>query len=62
MTSRRNRVLAILLPIEIVSAVLAWRDLSGRGDSEIRGSRWFWLLIMVVNPGNSFVYWLVGRR
>jgi hypothetical protein len=62
MTSRRNRVLAVVLPLEIVSAVFAWRDLSGRGDGDIRGNRWFWRVLMVVNPGNSFVYWLVGRR
>ena len=62
MTSRRKRLLAILLPIEIVSAVFAWRDLSSRDNSAIRGSRRFWRLIMVLNPGNSFLYWLIGRR
>jgi hypothetical protein len=47
---------------ELVSAVLAWRDLAGRGDCEVRGSKTVWRALIVTNPGNSLAYWLAGRR
>jgi hypothetical protein len=63
MTGRRKRLLiAIVVPFEVVSAVLAWRDLAGRPDAEVRGSKRFWRVFVVVNPGNSLLYWLIGRR
>jgi hypothetical protein len=61
-TRRQKLVIAVVVPMEVVSAVFAWRDLSQRGDGEIRGSKRFWRLFMAVNPGNSLLYWLLGRR
>ena len=62
MTHRRKLLIAILVPVEVVSAVLAWRDLTRRPDAEVRGSKRFWRVFVVVNPGNSLLYWLIGRQ
>jgi hypothetical protein len=45
-----------------VSGTLAWRDLSRRSDGQIRGSRRLWRVLIAMNPGNSLLYWLFGRR
>jgi len=51
-----------LVVASVISAALAWRDLAGRGDSQVRGNKKAWRAFIVLNPGNSFVYWLLGRR
>ena len=45
-----------------VSGTLAWRDLNRRPPSQVRGSKRFWRLLITLNPGNSVLYWLFGRR
>ncbi len=47
---------------EIALAVLAWRDLSHLSDDRVRGSRRIWRIAIIANPGNSIVYWMLGRR
>lgn len=59
-TRRQKLVIAVVVPLEVVSAVFAWRDLSQRDDAEIHGSKRFWRLFMAMNPGNSLLYWLVA--
>lgn len=62
MTNRRKwLVAAILVPIEVVLAVLAWRDLDQRTDDQVRGQKRLWQVIVLINPGNSIIYWLFGR-
>ena len=60
--ARKKLLLSVMVPIQVVSAVLAWRDIGRRSDAQIRGSRRFWRVFAVMNPGNSLLYWLVGRR
>ena len=55
-------VLRAIVGLQTVSAFLAWRDLSARPDSEVRGSKKFWRVFVLMNPGNSLAYWIVGRR
>ncbi|MEA2373356.1 MAG: hypothetical protein QOH12_3750 [Solirubrobacteraceae bacterium] len=63
MTARRKRLLVgVIVPIEVILAVLAWRDLASRTDGQVRGSKRMWRWLVVVNPGNSMAYWLLGRR
>jgi hypothetical protein len=62
LTRRKLILIAIVVPLEIVSAVFAWRDLRSRSDDELRGPKRFWRLVIVANPGNSVLYWLLGRR
>ena len=63
MTTRHKQVLvAIVVPLQLVLALLARRDLAARPDDEVRGPKRFWRVFVVMNPGNALVYWLVGRR
>jgi hypothetical protein len=55
-------VVAALALASTVSGSLAWRDLNRRTPGQIRGSRRFWRVIIAMNPGNSVLYWLFGRR
>ena len=63
MTTKRKTQLAVMVvPIQIVLAVLAWRDLGRRTDDQGRGQKNFWRVFVTLNPGNSVAYWLFGRR
>jgi hypothetical protein len=55
-------VLVATAAVQMASALLAWRDLSTRPDNEVRGSKKFWRIFVLLNPGNSLAYWIVGRR
>lgn len=65
MNRRRVRlpkpVLGALVAGEVVSAVLAWRDLGRRTDERVRGRKRWWRVLLILNPGNSLIYWAVGR-
>jgi hypothetical protein len=54
--------MAIVVPIQVVLAALAWRDLARQPATRIRGPKRFWKVFVTMNPGNSVVYWLFGRR
>ena len=58
----KKPALAVIVVIEVVSAVFAWRDLSRRPERAIRGSKPAWRIAMLANPGNSLAYWAFGRR
>jgi hypothetical protein len=55
-------VLVAIVVAEVVSAGLAWRDLAIRSDNQVRGKKNLWRAVIAINPGNSLVYWFVGRR
>jgi hypothetical protein len=55
-------VLLAIVVVQVVSAAFAWRDLSRRSDDQVRGSKKAWRAFIALNPGNSLVYWAVGRR
>jgi hypothetical protein len=55
-------VLAVIALAQVVSCALAWRDLAQRSDDEVRGRKKLWRIFITVNPGNSIVYWLAGRK
>jgi hypothetical protein len=62
MKLQRKTLLAIIVPIQVILAMLAWRDLGRRTDDQIRGQKNFWRVFVTLNPGNSVAYWLFGRR
>jgi hypothetical protein len=63
MTIKQKRLIAaIIVPAQVVGAVLAWRDLARRTDDQVRGNKRAWRLFVSINPGNSVFYWLFGRR
>lgn len=55
-------VIAVLVTAATVSGTLALRDLHRRPPDRVRGHKWFWRVIIALNPGNSLLYWLFGRR
>jgi hypothetical protein len=61
-TERKRLLAAIIIPIQVVLAALAWRDLAARTDDQVRGAKKFWRIFVSINPGNSVLYWLFGRR
>jgi hypothetical protein len=62
MTPHRKRLLAVIVPIQVVLVVIAWRDLAARSDDHVRGKKDMWRATIPLNPGNSVFYWLRGRR
>ena len=54
--------IAALALVSTVSGALAWRDLLRRPPAQVRGSKRFWRTLILLNPGNSVLYWLFGRR
>jgi hypothetical protein len=59
---RKLTLAAIVVPIQVALAVLAWRDMAWRSDDDVRGSKRFWRVVVLLNPGNSVAYWLFARR
>ena len=55
-------VLAVIVAAQVVSCALAWRDLAQRSDDSVRGRKNLWRVFITVNPGNSILYWLAGRK
>jgi hypothetical protein len=62
LSPQKKRFLAVVVVLEIISTIFAFRDLGDRSDADLRGTKRAWRLVMLANPGNSVVYWLVGRR
>jgi hypothetical protein len=62
MPTEKRLLAAIILIIEVPLAVLAWRDLARRRDEDVRGRKKLWRTFILMNPGNSLLYWLGGRR
>ena len=58
----KKQVIAAVVAVEVVSATYAYRDLSKRSDESVRGPKRMWRIVMALNPGNSIIYWLLGRR
>jgi hypothetical protein len=52
----------VVVPTQVVAARLAWRDLAKRPDERVWGSKNLWRGFVLLNPGNSLIYWLFGRR
>lgn len=62
MVKRQRLLVAVIVSIEVCSAVFAWRDLAHRSDDQVRGTKNLWRALVSLNPGNSAIYWLFGRR
>jgi hypothetical protein len=58
----RRAVIAAVAAVDLVAAVLAWRDLKHRSEDDVRGTKRLWRVVILANPGNSFGYWLFGRK
>jgi hypothetical protein len=58
----KHLLFGTLVAAEIAAAVFAWRDLARRSGDQVRGKKNMWRVFMVLNPGNSLIYWVFGRR
>jgi hypothetical protein len=47
--------MAIVVPIDVVGVVLAWRELGQRSDDRVRGEERAWRVFVLINPGNSVI-------
>jgi hypothetical protein len=57
-----KRVLAAIGVAHATFAALTWRDIRGRSQDEVRGSKRIWRIATGLNSGASVAYWLGGRR
>lgn len=57
-----RKVILAVVAVEAAAAALAYRDLAGRHQDQVRGPKTLWRIFIGINPGNSLLYWLVGRR
>lgn len=48
--------------LEAAMTVAAWRDLSRRPDSQVRGSKRLWSFAVMVQPVGPVAYFTLGRR
>jgi hypothetical protein len=55
-------VVAAIVAVQAISCALAWRDIARRSDDQVRGNKNLWRVVVSLNPGNSIIYWLFGRR
>ncbi|MBV9413282.1 MAG: hypothetical protein JO148_16945 [Acidimicrobiia bacterium] len=62
LSPEKKRIIVVVVVLEIISTIFAFRDLSDRSDADVRVSKRFWRLLMLSNPGNSVIYWVAGRR
>jgi hypothetical protein len=62
MNTRQKWLLGVIVSIQALLAVAAWRDLARRTDDQVRGKKNLWRAFVLLNPGNSLLYWLFGRR
>ncbi|MDA8063757.1 MAG: hypothetical protein M0T80_15245 [Actinomycetota bacterium] len=62
MTKRRRRAIILVASADLLAGALAWRDLSQRQPAALRGPKVLWRALILANPGNSVLYWTIGRR
>jgi hypothetical protein len=56
------RAVGALALVAGASGAAAWRDLNRRAPGQVRGSKRMWRVLLALNPGNSLLYWILGRR
>lgn len=59
---QKKLVMVSLVVLEVIATRLAWRDLARRSDEQVRGRKSLWRVFVSLNPGNSLIYWAIGRR
>ena len=48
--------------LEVGLAAAAWADLARRDQSEVRGRKWVWALVIAINIIGPLAYFRWGRR
>ena len=48
--------------VELVLTTIAMRDLSRRPREQVRGPKWLWRLLSIVQPVGPIAYLVLGRK
>ncbi len=48
--------------VELVITTTAMRDLSRRSRDQVRGPKWLWRLVSIIQPVGPIAYLALGRR
>ena len=48
--------------VELVLTTVAMRDLSRRSRDQVRGPKWLWRLISIIQPVGPIAYLALGRK
>ncbi|MDQ2678000.1 MAG: PLDc N-terminal domain-containing protein [Actinomycetota bacterium] len=48
--------------VELVITTTAMRDLSRRSRDQVRGPKWLWRLVSIIQPVGPIAYQALGRR
>ncbi len=48
--------------VQITLLALAQRDLAARPEEEVRGPKWLWRLVTLINFAGPLTYFCFGRR
>ena len=62
MTPRSRAGVVALSLVELLLTVVALRDLSTRDRAAVRGPKWIWSLVCLVQPVGPIAYLAFGRR
>ncbi|WP_459982073.1 hypothetical protein [Nocardioides sp. AN3] len=62
LTPQQRRVVGAAVAVQLVVALLTWRDLSRRPADKVRGPKWLWRIVGSANTAGSAAYWTLGRR
>ena len=54
--------IVIAAAVELVLTTLAFKDLRSRSRDEVRGPKWLWSLVSLVQPAGPIAYLVLGRR
>jgi len=57
----RVAALAVLALVQVTLATAAWMDLAHRSTVAVRGPKWRWALVIVVNFVGPLAYFAFGR-
>lgn len=62
LSPRGRAFVVVAAAAEIVLTTIAMRDLSRRPRTQVRGPKWLWRLVSLVQPVGPVAYLLLGRR
>jgi len=62
MSAGRRATTVVMALVQVTLAAMAWRDLAHRPTEQVRGPKWRWALVIVVNFIGPLSYFRWGRK
>ena len=62
LSSSQKAGVVVVGAIEVVLTALAMKDLASRPAVQVRGPKWLWSLVCLVQPVGPIAYLALGRR